>query len=168
MTTLPKYLLKLNDRRAVIFRTDGEDITTAEADWFRSHITAALRTEALMESAQQNMNAALDEPDTTEGTSPRTGSTIPVHPLVNHIKSIIKRNGWSLAKVSRLLGKGDAAVSTWLRGQAQPSMKDVYGLFGLAGYKLVPVPLEMVADVVASVGMAEAERDKKNAINSLG
>jgi lambda repressor-like predicted transcriptional regulator len=169
MGTLPTYLLTHTDeQRLVIFRTDGADITDEEADWFRNSITAALRTEALMKTAGTNMNAVLAEPDVTEGTSPRTGAVVGVHPLVNRIKRIIKSNGWSLAKVSRLLGKGDAAVSTWFRGQAQPTLKDVYGLFGMAGYKLMPVPLELVEDVEASVAMAEEKRLEDNEENALG
>lgn len=156
MSTLPTYLLTHTDeQRVVIFRTDGAEITDTEAQWFRDTLTAALRTKHLAEVANFNINAALAEPDVAEGTSPRTGSIIPVHPLINQVKATIKKRGWSLAAISRLLGKGDAAVSTWFRGQAQPAMKDVYALFGLAGYKLMPIPLQIVKDVEASVAMAE-------------
>jgi hypothetical protein len=169
MGTLPTYLLTHTDeQRLVIFRTDGADITDKEAEWFRQSITAALRTEALMKTAGTNLNAVLNEPDVSEGTSPRTGATVGVHPLVNQIKRIIKRNRWSLAKVSRLLGKGDAAVSTWFRGQAQPTLKDVYGLFGMAGYKLMPIPLEIVNRVETYIAHAEAERLKADESNALG
>lgn len=169
MTTLPKYLLThTDDQRIVIFRTDGADITDAEADWFRVIVTTALRTKHLMENAKTNLDAALHEPNVAAGLSPRTGSQIMIHPLVNALKGMIKQRGWSLAKVSQMLGKGDSAMSTWFRGQAKPSMQDVYASFGLAGYRLMPIPIQVSAEILELIVKGEEENAQEDIKNSLG
>lgn len=169
VTTLPKYLLTHTDeQRIVIFRTDGANITDHEADWFRATVTQAMRTKHLMENAKASLDAALAEPDVTEGVSPKTGSRVVVHPLVNTLKAIIKDRGWSLARISQMLGKGDAAMSTWFRGMARPSMQDVYASFGLAGYRLMPVPIQISSEVMELVKKAEHDNAQEDIKNSLG
>ncbi len=169
MTTLPRYLLTHTDeQRIVIFRTDGADITDAEADWFRTTMTQAIRTKHLMENANANLDAALAEPDVAEGTSPRTGARVIVHPLVNTLKNMIKQRGWALSRISQMLGKGDQAMSTWFRGMARPSMQDVYASFGLLGYRLMPVPIQISKEVLDLVKQAEHDNAQEDIKNSLG
>lgn len=156
MTSLPTYLTTLREGRLVVYRTDGVDMTETEREWFRSNMTVQLRTDKLMQNAGKQLEAALAEPDIEEGAHAKTGKVVRVHPLLNQAKRIITRRGWRLAAVSEMLGRRSAAVSTWFRGQATPSMQDLYALFGLAGYKLVPVPLgECLTEVESMVRIAE-------------
>ena len=168
MTNAPKYMTRLIDGQVRIFRSDGQTMSEDDAKWVRKVLTAQVRAEALAISAGKRIDAALDEPDVDEGLSSRTGSRIIVHPLIHKMKQIIKANGWPLAVVSRLLGKSDAAVSTWLRGQATPSMTDLFALYGLAGYKLIPVPLAAVQEAQALVLKCETEQAQVDQADSVG
>lgn len=168
MTTTPRYLTGLREGRLIVYRSDGKDITEEEREWFRLNMSAQLRTDALMEGSGNSIDAVMAEPDRDEGVRPRTDKSVPIHPLINRAKGIILKRGWRLAAVSTLLGRRPAAVSTWFRGQATPSMQDTFALFGLAGYKLVPVPIgECLAEVEAMVRVSEEEMDDKYHENTV-
>ena len=168
MTAPPRYKAALVDGRIRIFRSDGQDISQDEVVWVQATLTAQLRSDHLALNAKQNNDAVLSEPNVYEGTSPRTGMKVFVHPLIHHIKHMLRVRHLRHGDVSRILGKSSRTVSTWLRGEAMPSAVDLYALFGMLRYRLTPVPLDVLEQVTEIIGEHEKRELAKLEAESVG
>jgi transcriptional regulator with XRE-family HTH domain len=164
MPNIARYLVRLAAGQVKVFRSDGEDMTVGEVAWFKKVVSDRLRTEALAAGAGTNLDRIMDE-DAVEGVRPSTGAAIRIHPLVKRMRSIIQERGWKYSDIAGLLGKSSTAVGSWFRGQAVPTMSDVYSMYGMAGLKLTPVPLDIADQVEALVDawVRESARQEEDA-----
>lgn len=143
MATPRKYLVNLVNGHARITRTDGQDVDQEMLMWLSTTISRQLRTDHMISASGYQESAALLEENATSGES-RRGAKNTIDPLVNELKGIIHKRGFSLAGISRLMGGRESQLSEWFRGQMKPTLRKVQYAFGLVGFHLVPIPLHMV------------------------
>lgn len=156
MTTVRKYLSAVIDGRVVLTKADGTCMSPEEQAWINETLTRQLRTDAMV-AARGYTYGALSEPDIEVGITLKTGKPILVHPLIHQLKELIKKRDWTLASVSKRMGKHDKTLSEWLRGLVRPTLQDAAKAYAAIGYHLVPVPVNVESLVQKIVQQGEAE-----------
>ena len=146
--------------RLVIVRSDGQVITPDEKAWFDKAVTDKIRSEKLIAAKSAAVPMSMDE-DEADNL---------VHPMLITLRSKVNDRGFDrrMGELSALIGRRKTALSEWLRGLAKPYFVDVYALFGLLGYRLVAVPMEILDTVLDQVQTAETETRAKDRIDSMG
>ncbi len=166
--SIRRYIARVDEGgRLVIIKSDGTPITMEELAWFNQTVSRQLRVDLATGSKGTTEDEILYGPDIVAGTN-RAGETVVVHPLLHSLKSKILLRGWRFASLSQLLGRRPSAVSQWLRGENEPRFKDVVALFGLLGYKFIPIPLEIASQIGEQVDAAEERLANDMRRHSMG
>jgi hypothetical protein len=159
MTPVRKYLSRVDEAgRLVIFRSDGQPITMHEREWFADLVTRQLRTDAMMtRKGYLPLGDVMEENGITAVKHRRSGERVPVHPLIHELKRMLGVRKWNLATTSEAIGLRKTALSEWMRGMMDPTMRNVAGAFGAMGYRLVPVPITDEHEIRQVIDAASAK-----------
>lgn len=143
--------------RLVIVKSDGTSISRDEKLWFDQTITAQLRTDLAMAAKGYIQHAVLYE-DTPQG----------LHPMIEVLKGCAERSDMRLTVMSKLIGKRKTAASEIFRGHVSPFFKDVYALFGMLGYRLMPVPWKHADEVQRMFDEDVLAVRRRRSVESMG
>lgn len=156
MASARKYITAIHEGRLLVTRGDGLPMTPDEKKWIDATLTRQMRVDKMVASS-----GYLEDNAVLESLQPK--AKVAIHPIIEQMRGIIRRRGYSMAALSRLMGGRDNRLSEWLRGQMKPYLKDVYYVYGLMGYRLMPVPIDSLDDVLPIVNKYEQRTDEEYA-----